>query len=158
MLWTGTGVRRSNVQVEMTVMHDQTGQVIPAMPDQPFDYLDRVKRSLERCKAVHRHDMHRYDKCMVTKWQVNTVPLTPSLDRLTLPRHRLAIENHAGGLANLYPDQIKAVNITENKVFLRLMRAHYREYGQHRNGRDMVYSTFSTDIDICNKQLRVRIL
>ncbi len=125
------------------------------MPDQPFEYLDTVRLRLEKCKAVHRKHMYRHDTCMVTRFQVNTVPPIPDLEHLEKPRHRRAVQNHVGGLANFYPDQIKQVNITENKVFLRLMREHYWEQGQHRDSSENVYSTFCTDIDICNKQLRV---
>ncbi len=158
MLWTGTGLRRSDVQVQMSVMHDSTGQVIPAMPDQPFEYLSGVQSCLDKYKAVHKRHMYRHDTCMVTRFKVNTVPPMPSLQNLTKPGHRLAVQTHVGGLSNFYPDEIIPVNITENKVFLRLMRQHYQEQGQHKDDGDVVYSTFCTDIDICNKQLRVRVL
>ena len=94
MLWTGSGLRRSHVQVEMGVMRDGTGQVVPAMPDQPFDYLDSVRRRLEKCKAVHKRHMYRHDTCMVTRFQVNTVPPMPALEHLEKPRHRRAVETH----------------------------------------------------------------
>jgi len=154
-LWTGRAYRVSRMGIDMSVRHDEHGEVIPAMPDDLFVGLDEVVQSLSRYSPHKRRAMKRHSRCLLTRYDVRNAPPCPDPDNLETLPHQTAVREHHDSMDNLFPDTILPTNIGQNKGFLRLMRQHYEDNCQEDDCEGARYSVFSTDIDICNKQLRV---
>ena len=121
-LWTGFAVRACTADVSMKFVLDQTGSVVPAMPDDPFTFKDMVQDGLLK-SMFDRGDRSnfRFRSSLVFKWKVNNVPLRPQLCNVpnvaSQARYRAGLERHADSLDHLHPLKLLDINCGENVGF-----------------------------------------
>jgi hypothetical protein len=151
MLWTGRALRQCRSDIDTSIMKDD-GLVVPAMPDDLFQYAASFVNVYTAQNATTEHD--QYDKCMATVLKIRNNPVRPDPALLHNHKHKTAVVERHDSLKNLFPTNIFAENIGENRSFLRIFRRHYEEKSQDSD-QAVKYTTFNTDIDIFNRLIKV---
>ena len=139
----------------MKLLMDENKDVVPAMPDDPFEMIADFKKVFLQHNRATALTPSMYDTSMTTVFQVKNVPLKPDHKIMRNPEHRAALKESHDSLQTLIPDSIMAVNIGANEGFMRLMRMHYEGNHQHLREGCEVYSSFNVDCDIFDRMLKV---
>jgi hypothetical protein len=154
--WSGIAFRKARKEVDMDLMIDpQTGGIIPAMPNNPFIYVENLKTIFKNVNQASHEAMFLFDSSKVQNWAVNVVPLKPDPDNMEDGPWRDAVVECNGKLDNLFTDRILDINIGSNEGLLTIMRSHYVAKGQDQVDVCQQYSAINVDIDIHNRILKV---
>jgi hypothetical protein len=154
-LWTGVALRQCDVGlgISITLVTDQDGQTIPAMPEDPFEYVAQV----EAMWTKYRPDLRYSESSMMVRWRVASVPVKPALHNVDDENYRQALRDKACGLDTMYPKELIAENIGALIGFARVMRTHYVDKKQEREGECKRYTVFNVDIKIYEMMVKVYI-
>jgi hypothetical protein len=136
----------------MNVEYDESHKVVPAMPDDPFEFiLDLIELFRVNTPTNHRR------KAMATKWAVNKVPIKPDAKRIRHEPWRQAIQGENAKVQHMFPDQLIAINIGSNKGLGQIMRDFYESKKQHMEDQCKQYTAYNADIQIFHRMYKVRI-
>jgi hypothetical protein len=155
-LWTGFALRAFNPpvggrEIDMSILREGN-EVIPAMPNNPFDFVDSLKQQFQRYGAA---DMKQLCISNVFKWEVSNVPLKPVKVEL-VPRRLLAkILADPDKLDNLFPEKIVVENIGENVGFCKIFRAVYEDHEMDVSLDSCKYLALNLDCNIFDRLLKV---
>jgi hypothetical protein len=151
--WTGMALRRSRVEVDMTIRRDDAKEIQPAMPHHIYEAYPAMRRaffvfnqSTEDCPEYHT-------RSLTTLLGVKNVPLKPAHEVLAKPEHKQAVHEGHDSLDTCYPEGIVGINIGSNKGLLQLMRHHYESVCVANAGRR--YSCLNVDANIFDRILKV---
>jgi hypothetical protein len=153
--WTGKALRRCpNPDITMDLVLDDAGQVIPAMPANPFARTEQLVTLFKKITQTEGC-MHVYDKSMVFNAKIRTVPLKPKAKYMQSEKHRRAIIEGSDKLCTMYPVGIISDNIGSNVGLLRILRMHFEEQNQHLPNGAAVYQALNVDTNIFDRTLKV---
>ena len=151
-LWTGIAVRKYNgtEPVSMELMQTEEGQVIAAMPNDPFEYVARLTTLWKANRAKGSY----FAQSFAHKWNINNAPVKPVLHRVVDQRHHATLSGTNSRLLTLHPREIVAENIGSNIGLGRIMRTVYEDNKQH-NGECKKYIAINADINIFERVMKV---
>jgi hypothetical protein len=159
-LWTGFAVRACPEPISMRLCRDQAGDIIPAMPDNPFDFADTMKRTLLPVMFARGENTHlRFEVSAVFNWEVDNVPLRPDSNREDMkPEYAESLNKHSDTLEHLYPLRLLDINCGENLGFARCMKSLSDEKnweGQLNMPACRNYTSMFMDCDLFDKCVKV---
>ena len=143
--------------VSMSIIMDEMGNDVPAMPDDVFAMVPTLKVAWQH----YQTNLKYRETSMVTAWKVSCMPIKPQACNMPAGIWKQAIENRANSLFPLHPVGLIAANIGKNVGLARIMRDHYENNKQNvqetaRHPRPCPnYSAFNVDIDIFRRLLKV---
>jgi hypothetical protein len=151
-LWTGVALKQYTGEdpISVAVMKNAAGEVIPAMPDDPFEYADQLKELVE--EHTPRADYRTHS--LVFRWNVTSVPLKPVPSQVENRKWRRALLN-SGQVSQLFPKELIAENIGSNLGLARIMKEHYNEHKQNTEHDCTKYSVLLADVNIFDRVLKV---
>jgi hypothetical protein len=154
--WTGKALRKYPYDdVTMDIMLDDTGTMIPAMPDDPFELLPNLLHWFKK-HVLKDNRQYGYAKQLAIQLDVRCVPLKPKADKLTKEQHKKAIEDGCDRLDSMFPTNLIKQNIGSNRGLCRIMREHYEDMGQHHKPPSCSkYTSFNVDCNIFDRMLKV---
>jgi hypothetical protein len=154
-LWTGVALRQCDVRlgISLKLMTNEDGETIPAMPEDPFEYVSDVTKMWTK----YRPGLDYRDNSMMVRWKVCSVPIKPALHLVDDDSYRQALKDKACGLDTMYPKELVAENIGALVGFARVMRTHYEDKKQDREGECKQYTVFNVDIKIYEMMVKVNI-
>jgi hypothetical protein len=151
--WTGQALIKymGEEDVSDLVVRDMYGNFTPAMPDDVFEYTDKLDELIDQCEAG---TMRRFDISLCTKYGVNVVPL--KIVRIPDTEHdlRRIIAKSPDGMSDMAPSGISPHNVSGNRGFLRLCRDLYESKGM-KEGTATRYKVVISDMAIFFRFLKV---
>jgi hypothetical protein len=154
--WTCKAVRTSSVEFDITVMTDDDGNRIPAMPDDLFGEEQNLLAKMDGLADVFPLDY--YSESAVIKWKVFNVPPRPdpTLAPIQYFQGLRSRQDTVKG-KHFIPAGIIKLNINSNEDLCRIMRLHYEKKNMHRTNalECQTYSVFNTDMAIFHRILKV---
>ena len=150
-LWTGVTVNEyTGRNVDVNIRLDPTGEVIPAMPNDLFDYQTVVVGSI-----AHIHDEGRkyYDKSLVVKYDVLNVPL--KVDTKLFPAVAAVLNSVKNSTKHINPYKLIKVNIGSNLGLVTILRSFQDDNNMSLHNAVRTYSTINTDENIYYRGLKV---
>lgn len=161
--WTGVAVRQHAGSVNMNVVRNDNGEIIPAMPDDPLVYADRALALVLSgstgpaggAGVILNKVPELLSTSLLMTWGVDRIPLRPSATNPKVPqRYRDAITRAPDSLANFYAVGLMPENIGSNLGLARVLRGFYDD---HHLGADKGerYFSFTMDMNIHKRTLRV---
>jgi hypothetical protein len=155
--WTGRALRKYPYNdVNMDILLDKNGKMIPCMPDDPFKFVDNFKRWFVKY-AMKAGRKNAYDESLAVTMDVRCVPLKPSVDNLTKAQHVKSIEDGCDKLDSMFPTNLIKQNIGSNIGLVRIMRSHLEDKGQDRHPPTCSkYTAFNVDCNIFDRMLKVQ--
>ena len=155
-LWTGVALRACRKDVSMSIIKDEEGKDIPAMPDQLFGRVGEFMTLFVEVNPSHPLACEQYDMSLSVKTDIRNVPLKPNPDKLSLPQHRHALLSGTDKIDNLVTDRIINKNIGSNSGLLRILRDHYEDSGQSTGACER-YTALNVDINIFERIVKVEL-
>lgn len=162
-LWTGFALRACTENISMKLMHDESDNVIHAMPGDPFAFRQQVQEGITSSMFDRGPKSHlRFRSSCIFKWRVDNVPLRPRVENIpataeyALRRGRLA--NHADSLDHLHPQRLLEINCGENAGFARCMKLLSQEKNWEQDDDKPaceVYTSMFMDCDLFDKCVKV---
>lgn len=160
-LWTGFALREyKGDDIDMGILRSDSNEVIPAMPNNPFQFETSLKATFRQFAAAN---MEQLEGSNVHLWQVNNVPLKPipakAEDYEPVPARYLSrILADPDKLDNLYPEKIIKENIGQNNGFCQIFRDVYEEHEMDVNNESCKYLALNLDCNIFDRLLKVYFL
>lgn len=154
-MWTGFAIKQfiHDQELDMKLKIDvATGDVIPAMPDNPFRYQKQFMRKYQTVEGDE--GMLGFDTSKVVMWQVNNVPLKPKTANAPLRYHdALKITE---SLHNFYPEKLVDLNPASNEHSMKLFKSVLDElHADEAAGSPAVYKAMTLDVAIYDQALKV---
>jgi hypothetical protein len=154
-MWAGFSLKQFLKQpnLDMKLRYNETtGDVIPAMPDDPFKYK---KSFVKMYKSVENEaGMFAFATSKVQLWQVNNVPLKPTMDHAPEKYHEVLKVTES--LHNFYPEKLVDLNPAENEHVMRLFKSVLDELlDAEAEGDPAVYKAMTLDMAIYDQCLKV---
>ena len=137
--------------ITMDIMRDEDGEIIPAMPDDPFMYRAELL-SMWRIHAVRGS---YYEQSLCFRYEVSNVPPKPVFHKVNNDKHRRAVLGDTSTLSTHYAKGKLPINIGSNMGLARIMRDHYEEKKQHLDNECTSYTAFNADINIFDRVAKV---
>lgn len=141
-----------STNVSMELMKQEENEVIPAMPDDPFDMTPQFTRMLVKHRL--RDDYH--EQSFIARWRVSNIPVKPLRHRVDDEQYREALANKWDRTNVMHPQALIRENIGSNMGLARIMRSHYVEKGQHQEDVCQEYTAFNADLNIFERMLKVQ--
>jgi hypothetical protein len=156
-LWTGFALRaykpQRGVEIDMSILRNPENEVIPAMPNNPFDFVIRLREQFQHYGSA---DMKQLSRSNVFSWKVNNVPLKPVKVDLVRPQRLIdKILADPDKLDNLYPEKIVSENIGQNTGFSKIFREVYEDHEMDVNIDSCKYLALNLDCNIFDRLLKV---
>ncbi len=126
---------------------------LPAMPPNLFD--DAHVGQLVGLWNTHITNTTYYETSFVHKWKVNNVPLKPAAHKVSNPKWRQALRDRVDDLDTMHPRELMALNIGSNIGLARVVRRHYEDRKQDKDGECKTYSAFNVDCNIFDRIIKV---
>lgn len=135
----------------MELKYDGEGQIIPAMPENPFDEAD----TLTTLWSTNTIPEEYRESSLAVQYKVRNVPLKPLPQHVQRQGHKNALLGGTDKLDTMHPKELLSHNIGNNQGLARIMRLHYEEKKQDIEGMCKEYSAFNTDINIFDRVIKV---
>lgn len=151
-LWTGVAIKKYNgPDMDMRLVFKPDGSMQPAMPDDLYAYVPTLKEMFKAFRVTGSYQ----PQSLVSRFQVNNVPLKPDYRRVNNNKWRSALQSDLDKLQHMYPKKLIALNIGRNDALGKIIRGHYEENKQHMEGQCDRYSALNTDENIFMRILKV---
>jgi hypothetical protein len=160
-LWTGFALRQhKGADIDMSILRNQDQEVIPAMPDDPFEFELSLK-TIFRNRAAK--DVMQLSNSNVNTWKVNNVPLKPipveaDDDEPVPPLYLAKILEDPDKLDNLFPEKIVEENIGSNVGFCQIFRKVYDDHEMDVDNVSCKYLALNLDCNIFDRLVKVMFL
>ena len=152
MLWTGECVMYSPDfdDLDDSVKRDDTGSVVPAMPDDLMVYRHSVTRGL---KYLFDQGKNYYDRSLMVEFDVRNNP--PKIDSKKFPHMKSTVDARRHTMDTVYPEKLVSQNIGSNPGLLHVLRhLVYEKYNMHEDKCER-YVTLNLDENIYWRTLKV---
>jgi hypothetical protein len=152
-LWTGVAARKFTLDgVSTNVMHAR-GFVVPAMPDDILRDLNEMFQLMTLFTTEEGNMPMLFDQSLMTRWGVNTVPVTPMRDKLP-PQVLASMLRTPGRLDSFYPKGLIKVNVGSNIGLCRVMLEVLQSYGHDQETPPLKYLTMTVDCNIFDRIIK----
>ena len=150
-LWTGVTINEyTGPPVSTSIKYDGNGIIVPAMPDNLFQYQSNVVESLMAC---YDDGSLLFESSMVNKYRVNAVPLT--INVLEYPEMKHSMEDEKNTTSFIHPYKLIKCNVGCNRGLVSILRTMQEDYKMQLNGVCTNYVTVNLDENIYYRVLKV---
>ena len=152
-LWTGIAAFRGDtLELDDSVVIDDDGNVVPAMPD---CILQQKNSVIDGIEFIMQQGMFYNDRSLIKNYDVRTVP--PKVDTKMYPEMKQIIDSGAHSLQNVVPVTLSKENIGSNRGLIAVIRELYDEYNMGDESCER-YLTLNADENIFWRVLKVYVL
>lgn len=173
--WTGVAVRQymGDYFIEDTLVRDQAGAVIPAMPDDIMTpeniaaILEFIVRNtqLTQDEALNNNNSIEgmttfkplYPTSLLRTWKPDRVPLKPNVNDANIPNaYKDAVRKSPDTLSNFYPKSILNENPSSQAGLIRLLKDYFEKNVTSGNTKlPQKYFNLTCDENLYKRAMRV---
>jgi hypothetical protein len=153
-MWAGFALKQFLKQpnLDMKLRYNETtGDVIPAMPDDPFKYK---KSFVKMYKSVENEvGMFAFDTSKVQMWQVNNVPLKPTMDHA--PQQHQEVLKVPESMHNFSSEKHVDLIPADNEHVMKLFKSVLDELlDAEAEGDPAVYKAITLDMSVDDQAMQ----
>ena len=161
-MWCGYALRQVPFEINMSLIEDLSGNVLPAMPENPLTEIPTFFSNMEKLAYGNAPAANeRYLKSNVVRWKVRNVPPHPRANLQLVPvKYREALQAHLESMEHLYTEKITKHNTASRVGLSAILREIYEEKGLHlddgHEDKATTYCVINTDVNIYDRLMKVK--